>query len=252
MSIPVPSAVSALWQELANQGPVTARYKPSMTKELPEPARRWLEHSSKNGTPLWRSVELDMTGEIKLGKQWQPFRARQILSPGEGFIWAARSRMFGLPIIGFDRFASGQGQMRWKLLNTIPVLSSTSPDVTRSAAGRLVAESVLLPTAFQTAVWSPGPATDVVTMGRTINGEDENAYLRITAAGQLAEVSMMRWGNPGGEKPGRYPFGVAIEEEKEFSGVTLPSVLRAGWRWGTPRQSEGEFFHATITGASFR
>lgn len=160
--------------------------------------------------------------------------------------------MFGLPFTGFDRFASGQGQMRWKLLNTIPVLSSTSADVTRSAAGRLVAESVLLPTAFQTAVWSPGPAADVVTMSRTTNGEDEIVHLRITAAGQLAEVSMMRWGNPGGEKPGRYPFGVAIEEEQEFSGLTLPSVLRAGWWWGTPSQSEGEFFRATITGASFR
>ena len=126
MNIPVPPAVNTLWQELANQGSM----KPSMTKELPEPARRWLEHSISNGTPLWCSVELDMTGEIKLGKQWQPFSARQIISPGEGFIWAARSRMFGLPITGFDRFASGQGQMRWKLLNIIPVLSSTSADVT--------------------------------------------------------------------------------------------------------------------------
>ena len=252
MNITVPPAVNTLWQELANQGPVTARYEPSITKELPEPARRWLKHSIKNGTPLWRSVELEMTGEIKLGKRWQPFRARQIISPGEGFIWAAHSRMFGLPITGFDRFASGQGQMRWKLLNTIPVLSSTSADVTRSAAGRLVAESVLLPTAFQSAVWSPGPAADVVTMSRIINGEDENVHLRITSAGQLAEVSMMRWGSPAGEKPGRYPFGVAIEEEKEFSGLTLPAVLRAGWWWGTPRQSEGEFFHATITEASFR
>ncbi len=252
MSIAVPSAVSGLWQQLAGKGSVMASYEPSMTKGLPEPARRWLEHSITSGTPLWRSVELDMRGDIKLGMQWQPFRARQILSPGEGFIWAARSRLFGLPITGFDRFSAGQGQMRWKLLNIIPVLSASGADVARSAAGRLAAESVLLPTAFQTAGWSPGSDKDVVTMSRVINGAEEKVNLRLTAQGQLAEVWMMRWGNPGGEKPGRYPFGVAIMEEKEFSGITLPSVLRAGWWWGTPNQGDGEFFHARITGALFR
>jgi hypothetical protein len=62
---------------------------------------------------------------------------------------------------------------------------------------------------------------------------------------------MQRWGNPNGEPFGRYPFGVAIEGEKTFAGVTIGSQLRAGWWWGTDRQSEGEFFRATITGAEF-
>jgi hypothetical protein len=47
------------------------------------------------------------------------------------------------------------------------------------------------------------------------------------------------------------PSGVAIEAEKTFAGVTIGSQLRAGWWWGTDRQSEGEFFRATITGADF-
>lgn len=251
MNLPVPSAVRTDWEQLKNQGPAPARYEPSLTIGLPEAARRWLNHAIKSGTPLWRSVELNMTGQIKLGKQWRPFRARQILAPDQGFVWAAQTRLFGLPVSGFDRFASGQGQMQWKVLNAIPVLSAAGNDVTRSAAGRLVAESLLLPTAFQTAVWSPGPSPDVVTMGRIINGGKEDVNLRITDAGRLAEAWMMRWGNPGGATPGRYPFGVALEDEKDFSGVTLPSLMRAGWWWGTKRQGEGEFFHATITGASF-
>lgn len=252
MNRPVPSAASALWQQLAGEKPVPPEFKPSLAFGFPEPVQRWLEHSIRKGTPLWRTVELDMTGEIKLGKRWHPFRARQILAPGEGFVWAARASLFGLPIVGFDRYAYGQGQMRWRLLNTIPVLSASGSDITRSAAGRLAAESVLLPTAFQTAVWSPGPAADVVTMSVVINGERENVHLQITDDGGLAGVWMMRWGNPGSGEPGRYPFGVAVEGESEFSGVTVPSVLRAGWWWGTSRQREGEFFHATITGASFR
>jgi hypothetical protein len=35
------------------------------------------------------------------------------------------------------------------------------------------------------------------------------------------------------------------------SGLTIPSVLRAGWWWGTDRQSEGEFFRAQITSTVF-
>jgi hypothetical protein len=60
-----------------------------------------------------------------------------------------------------------------------------------------------------------------------------------------------RWGNPGGAPFGRYPFGVRVEAESTFGGITIPSVLRAGWWWGTERQEEGEFFRAEITGAVF-
>ena len=55
---------------------------------LPEPARRWLSHAIAPGTPLWGSVELTMHGQIKLGR-WRPFTARQVLTPPDGYIWAA-------------------------------------------------------------------------------------------------------------------------------------------------------------------
>ncbi len=64
-------------------------------------------------------------------------------------------------------------------------------------------------------------------------------------------VVLQRWGNPGGAPFGRYPFGRAVEAERTWSGVTIASVLRAGWWWGTDRQDEGEFFRARITGARF-
>jgi hypothetical protein len=63
---------------------------------------------------------------------------------------------------------------------------------------------------------------------------------------------MQRWGNPNGAPFGRYPFGVAIEAEQTFAGVTIGSALRAGWWWGTERQPEGEFFRAEIIDAVFR
>jgi hypothetical protein len=58
-------------------------------------------------------------------------------------------------------------------------------------------------------------------------------------------------GNPGGLPYGCYPFGVAVQAERTFAGVTIPSTFTAGWWWGTDRQQEGEFFRAQITAAAF-
>ena len=73
----------------------------------------------------------------------------------------------------------------------------------------------------------------------------------MSAAGELTEVVVDRRGNPGGEPFGRYPFGVSAGAESHFSGIAIPTELRAGWWWGTPRQPDGEFFRAHITAAEF-
>jgi Family of unknown function (DUF6920) len=81
--------------------------------------------------------------------------------------------------------------------------------------------------------------------------EPARRWLRVRRSGRLAEIRVERWGNPGGAPFGRYPFGVRVEAEATFGGITIPSVFRAGWWWGTDRQREGEFFRAEITGVVF-
>ena len=221
-----------------------------MVADLPDPARRWLTHAIAPGTPLWQSVELSMVGEIRLGR-WRPFTATQALAPPEGYIWAATARLFGLPVMGYDRLTSGTGEMRWRLLNLIPVMTVAGPDITRSAAGRLASEIVLIPTAFRDATWTLGASPDkaVATWG---HGEDrESVEIHVGRDGQLLDVLMRRWGNPTGEPFERYPFGCTVEAEHTHAGVTLPAVFRAGWWWGTDRQEEGEFFRARLTAVTF-
>jgi hypothetical protein len=175
----------------------TETFDPAAATGLPEPARRWLSHAIAPGTPLWNRAELTMHGHIKLGR-WRPFTARQVLTPPDGYLWAAMARLAGLPVTGYDRLGSGTGEMRWRLLRLIPVLNESGSDVTRSAYGRLAGEIALIPTAYRHAAWS----------------RDKHA-------------------------------------ESRFGGITIPSVFRAGWWWGTDRQHEGEFFRAEITGAVF-
>ena len=225
-------------------------FDPAMTTGLPEPARRWLCHAIAPGTPLGGSVELTMHGRIRLGR-WRPFTARQVLSPPGGYTWAATARLAGLPVTGYDRLSSGAGEMRWRLLRLFPVLTAAGPDITRSACGRMAGEIALIPTAFGTAAWTRSEHADTAVATWQFGDDTESAELRVARSGRLAEIRVNRWGNPGGAPFGRYPFGVRVEDEARFDGITIPSVFRAGWWWGTDRQHEGEFFRAEITGAVF-
>ena len=246
----LPAQVRRDWARLCSPSPEPALFEPGMVAGLPESTRRWLTHAIRAGTPLARSVELRMHGQIRLGT-WRPFTATQVLAPPEGFIWAATARVFGLPVSGYDRFSSGTGQMRWRLLGLVPVLTAVGPDVTASAAGRLVAEGTLVPTTFDAATWtSAGP--DQATATWQVGPHQESVDLHVGEQGQLREVLIQRWGNPNRSPYGRYPFGVTVEAENTFDGITIPSEFRAGWWWGTDRQDEGEFFRARITDAVFR
>ena len=83
-------------------------------------------------------------------------------------------------------------------------------------------------------------------------GDDtETAELRAGDDGQLLEVMVNRWGNPGGGPFRRCPFGVSVQAEATFGGITIPALFTAGWWHGTSRQAEGEFFRARITHAQF-
>lgn len=243
--------VADVWQELSRPTRAPEHFDPGALTDLPEPARRWLTHAIAPGTPLWRSAALRMHGHIRLGS-WRPFRARQVLAPGAGYVWAATARFTGLPVIGYDRYDAGTADMRWRLCGLLPVVTATGPDVVRSAAGRLAAEGVVVPTAFRGAVWADGPTPDSATATWTSAGQAETIELHVAPGGQLESVVVRRWGNPLSEPYGRYPFGVELSQERTFGGVTIATRLRAGWFWGTSRWRDGEFFRAEITSASWR
>jgi hypothetical protein len=222
-----------------------------MTAGLPPAARAWLAHAIEPGTPLWKTVELTMHGQIRLG-EWRGFTARQILALPHGYIWAASVHVAGLPVSGFDRLSSGTGEMSWRLLRLLRVVSAAGPDITRSAAGRLAAEITLLPTAFQTASWAQGEGANSALASWQFGDDTETAELRVSDDGTLRELRMNRWGNPDSQPFARYPFGMSVEAESSFNDVTIPSRFRVGWWWGTSRQDAGEFFRAEITQAIFR
>ena len=67
-------SVSGEWLQLAAATAAPPAFDPEMTAGLPPAARAWLAHAIEPGTPLWKTVELTMHGQIRVG-QWRSFTA---------------------------------------------------------------------------------------------------------------------------------------------------------------------------------
>lgn len=213
---------------------------------LPEPARRHLAQAIAPQTPLALSARLRMRGHIRVGR-WLPFQAREVLTPHQGFVWAARAAAI---IAGSDRYVDGAGAMTWKLAGLMTLAHGQGPDVSRSAAGRAGGEALWLPTALLPRFgvrWSAGDARQV-TVGYQLGEVPLEVHYRLDADGRTREFVFDRWGDPDNRGSwGWHPFGGQITGYRTFEGVTIPSAGRIGWFFGTERWPDGEFFRYQIT-----
>jgi hypothetical protein len=161
---------------------------------LPEPVQGYLKASIKSGTPLALSTRLSMRGSIKIGR-WLPFRAHQLITPHQGFVWAAR--VAGL-ISGSDHYANGTGGMAWKLSGAIRVMQADGPDVSRSAAERAAAEAVWVPTSLLPRFgveWSSDDDNHITARFK-VDGRPIKIDLELDQDRRVRSVLLDRWGDP--------------------------------------------------------
>lgn len=243
-----------LWNELAQ--PVDrGRFQPEQLAGLPGPAQRFLARAIRSGARLASTVHLTMEGTIRLGANWLPFRAEQILAPPRGFVWRAVVRSGLMRISGADHYAAGSGGVDFWLWNIIPMVRAGGPDTARAARGRLAAESFWLPSSLlpsDRVRWLPfdDETAEVVI---TLDGEEIPVRLAIDSEGRLKSVWMQRWGDQTEDKSFTLiPFGGKLCEERRFGDFTIPSQASVGWWYGTEKFADGEFFRGTITAAEFR
>ncbi|MCK5243547.1 hypothetical protein KAR34_13950 [bacterium] len=245
------SRMNRIWSSLQVSGEPEKVFSPEMVGGLPAVAQRYLLHAIQPGTPLARRVELKMSGMLKPKEDatWMPLQATQILTPGRGFIWKAKAKAVGPVFMRVtDYYTDGKGRIRVALLGLLPVVNASNPDIVKSAAGRFLGESVWLPTAFLPQYGAVWQEVDSLHAKVTLTIDELSAALTLTIdeEGRLKEVVLLRWKD---DLKQFVPFGVVIEEEREFGGYTIPSQLRGGWQYGTDRYRE--FFRFTIDQAMF-
>jgi hypothetical protein len=232
--------------------PAAAAFDPGGLSTRPPIVREYLAHAIAAGTPLASAVRLRMHGTIRL-KRWRKFRAEQVIVRERGTIWRARMRLCAFTIRGEDRFVGGEGEMNWKILGVLPLLRAAGPDITRSAAGRVAAESIWLPSLLcdDNVGWH---ADNGVAQARfAVDGHTAEIALALNH-GCVQSVSLARWGNPDGGAFREASFGACVDQEATFGGYTIPARLRVGWHFDDPQRfdREGKFFEVSIDQAVYR
>lgn len=242
--------LDTLWM---SSPPAERAFEPRELSHLPEIVQGYLAHSIAPGTPLASAVRLRMHGTIKL-KKWRRFKAEQVIVRDRGMIWHARMRMHGLPLRGSDQLVNGAGTMGWKLWGVVPLLRASGSDITRSAAGRVAAESIWLPSLLcGDGVWWREVDAYVAKARLAIDGHAAELAMTLDQ-GRLRSVALARWGNPDGGAFHEVSFGAYVDQEATFGAYTIPARLRVGWYFDDPGRfdAEGKFFEVSIDDAVYR
>ncbi|MFB8790154.1 MAG: DUF6544 family protein [Potamolinea sp.] len=246
--------VNNIWRSLEST-PTETRFTPEMVAKLPPPVQRYFLHAIAPGTPIANSVSLEMSGSFRLGtdKPWLPMQAKQIISASKGFVWKPVIGSSFMQMVGEDYYANKSGRMRFYLWGLIPLVNAQNSDINRAAIGRFVGESFWLPSALLPQSGVTWKAIDDNTIQASLKIDDEPVTLTmvIDSEGKLLKLSFPRWGEHTDDGSHTYiPFGGEYQQEKTFSGYTIPSQTSAGWWFGTDRYYE--FFRAKIERAEFR
>jgi hypothetical protein len=195
---------------------------------LPDPVCRYLRTSIAAGTPLARSARLGMRGAVKLGRWWIPSGPGKSPPPTTGWCGppepVASSR-------ASTAMPTGRERCKWTLLGLLRLLHAQGPDLSRSAAGRVTAEAVWVPTAMVPrfgVTWQAADAHHLTASWRLDDVELEVHYTLDDDA-RVRSVALDRWGDP--DSPGTFGlhrFGHELTRYSTFDGVTIPSAGRAG------------------------
>jgi hypothetical protein len=210
---------------------------------LDEPVHRYLAHALPGPAERASGVRLGMRGRIKVGA-WLPFTASQQCD-GRSFAWRARVGLGRATLLTvLDRFADGAGSTEGRLFGRRRVFGAQGEDTTRSAAGRAALESVFAPMSLlpERGVAWRAESDEVVVTGFDVPPERPEVRLRIDGEGALLSASALRWRD---REAGYVACGCEVRAERRFGDVVVPSSVRVGWWFGTPRYAP--FFEAEVT-----
>lgn len=241
------------WNELAElSNNDDGSFDPETVSDLADPAHRFLTAAIPAGAPLTTGVEIDMVGRIKLGV-WLPFTARQILRANDGLVWAAEVGPRILRFVGADTLGPDGAHMQFKLYGRIPIVDATGPDVDRSAAGRLAAETAAwLPQALTPQTGATWTALDDRRATVTLSSPDGpiDVVITIDDHDRLVDIGLQRW-NDSSEPARHEPFGGSVSSVVDVDGVRIAEAGAVGWGHDTPTQDVGVFFEYRVTRARF-
>jgi hypothetical protein len=241
------------WAALAEPTDDFRVFDPTALDHLPGPVQRWMRHVVAPGASLLTGVETEWNGHIRLAGSWRSVCARQRCTLPGGYVWSARSSFLGLPLVGFERFTRGQGELRWRLPGRLRLTKDVGDNAARSSAARHAAElfAAVPVVALHPSVHWEALDHDHATAHIVVDDEDQAVTVTVDPLGRLRQVEVDRWGTPPRSPFGPYRYGALLGEERRFDGYLVPTEVVAGWHIGSKRWDEGTVLRYRVVRCSF-
>jgi len=200
---------------------------------LPEPVQRYLSYAQVVGKEPIRTVHLKQQGFMRMqpGQKWLPMVAEQyVTTTPPAFLWYTTIQPFPLvSISGTDQFSDGHGNMRIKLLSSIPLGNARGPEMDQGELQRYLLEMAWYPTAWLSDAieWQ---AIDAHSVKATIHqqGITASGVLHVNEQGQLTRLTADRYR----EEHGHYqlaPWTAQSDEYQEVDGIRIPTRSEVTW-----------------------
>jgi hypothetical protein len=216
------------------------RFQAESVASLPGPAAAYLRRALAPGAPLARSVDIFMSGTLRIGDEWLPFEARQRVCAERGFLWEGRiATARGPGRHGADWLCDDDAGSEYALADWWPTGARRGAEVARSAVGRLMVEMVWLPSALTPQRGARWIRTDDGRGVVTPAGRNSTPLtLVVDADGRLREASIVRRRVAANGETSLSTYGVSIEQEARLGGFIVPTRLVAAWGIGTDARED--------------
>lgn len=201
---------------------------------LPTPVQRFMRFSRVVGTPWIKTVRLRYSGHFRMSPQkpWMPISVTQLYTTQPPtFLWKARFRMFGLPLMNaVDVYKDGHSRMHGKLLGRFTVVDGSGPEVLQGTMIRYLQEMTWFPSAYlyEYMTWQAvdDHSADVTF---TDHGQSVGGRMYFDDEGRLLSFVAQRYG----EFDKRYvirTWATPATEYQPMAGLVLPIAGVGVWQ----------------------
>jgi len=221
----------------------TGTIKEEDLEELPDPVKRYLKFTQIVSSERIQSVRLKMKGQFRLkpDQRWFPLMAEEYYTTNPpSLVWFGRIFPFPMfSVTAWDRYFSGKGRMRIKLMSLFSIVDAKGKDMNQAALVRYLNEMVWFPSAYlgENIRWE---AIDSSSARIFISdkGLAASAVCFFNEKGEMVDFVAYRLNSESGKNE---EWHTPIYEYGEFNGIKVPVKGEALYR-----RSSGDFSYIRI------
>lgn len=202
---------------------------------LPEPVRRYFEHSLQGDQRYISHARLKHGGQFRPSRKWMPIKGQEYFTmEPPGFVWFGKIRFMS----GKDSYYDGVGNLKIRLLSILKVVDAKGEEANRGELIRWLGETPLFPTALLPSKrfrWEPidDNSAKAILTDRNLTVE---GIFSFNKQGQITQFKAKRPHNDTSEN-----WTILYGDYNKANGMQIPFEIEALWNLKSGDDSYARF-----------